>query len=536
MTRIIFFSLLLFSLLPGCGTQPPEDMETSAVRGPTPGGVYRIPLLQSPTSLDPALVHDEYGLVINQQIFEGLVRFGPHLLIEPALAATWSVEAEGTLYRFSLRDDAHFHDGSPVTAGDVIFSLERLLRTDPPSVLLPHLLMIEGAEAFRKGLADTVSGLDAPERAMVTIRLREPHIPLLVALGMYQAKIVPREAVMVLGEEFGRKPVGSGPFRFVSWEKDRQIRLERFTEYHDARAYLEEIVFRIYPGADIDAVLSDFTAQRLEEMPGYGNLRERLPQGSYSWLHRPALSLLYYGFNTEHPPLDNALFRKALSLAIDRRELVKSVYNDQFDPAGGILPPGLPGYTPNRIRLEGDLSEARRLMAQALEPNASLPPLEIVSVSKSSFATAELDYIRKRWALLGVEVSPRYIPDWTEYQRHLESDNVMIYRLVWTADMPDPDNFLAPLFHSDAASNFMRYDNPVVNTMIEDARRVSDPLERARIYGELEQSILNDSPLIPLFNLSVDLLYQPYVRDITLNALGFQDTRLHRVWLESAAD
>jgi ABC-type transport system substrate-binding protein len=528
----LYLLLLLLILLPGCGSQ---DFKDDSVAMPAKGGKYRVPLLQNPSSLDPSLVHDEYGRVVNQQIFEGLVHFGPHLIIEPALAKTWSVEEDGKLYRFILRPNAVFHDGNPVTAHDVIFSLTRLLRTDPPPVLLPHLLMIEGAEEFRNGLSEEVAGLETPAGSVVTIRLKEPHTPLLVALGIHQAKIVPREKVLMMGEKFGKNPVGSGPFRFLFWEQDKQIMLERFSDYHGSPAHLQEIHFSIYPGGNLEKVLHDFETRELEEMPGYGSLREKLPPDSYIWLHRPALSLLYYGLRTDHPQLKNPLFRQALALAIDRRELVDTIYDGQFEPAVGIFPPGLSGYTPPNLPPEGDLARARDLVNQAFGPGRTPPGLEIVSASRSSFAQAELEYIRQRWALLGIEVTLKFITNWAEYEHYLLSDQVMVYRLVWTADMPDPDNFIDPLFSSHAASNFMHYANPTVHRIIHEARSINDSIERAQVYTNLEHSILEDSPLIPLFYLNVDRIYQPYVRDITLNALGFQDTRLHRVWLDTPA-
>jgi ABC-type transport system substrate-binding protein len=531
--NLVFTALLITS---GCGEQPKDEEKDVSQVAPSIGGTYRVPLLQNPSSLDPALVHDEYGRVVIHQIFEGLVRFDPHLLIEPELARTWSVEENGTLYRFFLKTDARFHDGSPVTAEDVVFSLKRLLRVTPPSVLLPHLLLIEGAEDYGNGSTEHVTGLAAPDHGVVTIRLRKPHFPFLVVLGMHQAKIVPREAVLRLGEEFGNDPVGSGPFRFLSWEGGKQITLGRFQEYHGTPAHLREIQFRIYPGQDFEEITKNFEAGALEEMPGYGNLREKLPPGSYTWLHRPALSLLFYGLRTDHPALEDPLFRQALSLAIDRRELVKSVYGGRFLPAAGIIPPGLPGYTPPGTPLEGDLVKAMELVGQAFGSGRTPPPMEIVSASRSAFAMAEMEYIKRRWAVLGVEVNLKYITDWPEFQSYLLSDRVMAYRYAWTADIPDPDNFFCPLFSSDAASNFTRYGNPDVDRIIQEARSLLDPLQRAQAYTRLEQTILEDSPIIPLFYLSVDRIYQPYVKGVTLSALDFQDTRLHRVWLDSAGN
>jgi ABC-type transport system substrate-binding protein len=534
MNRLLLYLVMLACSFAFMGCSEGNRPEQQGTPSPVQGGTYRIPLLQIPTTLDPASVHDEYGLFVNQQIFDGLVAFGEHLLIEPALAKTWQVEQNGTIYRFTLRENVFFHDGNKLSARDVVFSLKRLLRIDPPTVLLPHLLKIAGAREYRDGRHDEIEGIEIPDEQTVVIRLLEPHNPFLAALGMYQAKIVSSSALERKGSAFGSSPVGTGPFRFVSWNKD-SISLERFDRYYSGPAFLDGIELRIYPGSDTDSVLEDFKGGKLEEMPGYGNIRQRLPEGfQYAWLHRPALSLLFYGIRVDHPALADPWFRKALSVAIDRQGLVRSVYNGQFEPAEAILPPGMPGYKPPSSRVLGSMTTAQAYVTRAFG-NTAPPVLEIVSASKSTFAQTELAFIKRSWAELGVQVEIRYLTDWQEFTNYIQSDQAMIYRYAWTADMPDPDNFITPLLARGAATNYMRYQNPEADRIIEDARRQTDPLERAQLYNTLEQTILEDSPLIPLFYLSVDRIYQSYVRDISLNALGFQDTRLHRVWLDSAA-
>ncbi len=129
------------------------------------------------------------------QIFDGLVQLNPDLLIVPALAQNWRVEEKGKLYRFFLRPNVRFHNGRPVTAQDVIFSLSRLIRANPPPSILPHLLKITGAQDFMEKKSDRVAGLSAEDDHTLLVRLDEPYTPFLTALGMYQAKIVPREEV-----------------------------------------------------------------------------------------------------------------------------------------------------------------------------------------------------------------------------------------------------------------------------------------------------------------------------------------------------
>ena len=527
---VIFLGLVVF---PGYAKQEvkKEGPSLDPLRN---GGTYRVPLMNNPTTLDPAYVQDRYGVTVVQQIFDGLVRFDSYLMVLPALAQTWQVEEKGKVYRFVLRENARFHNGRPVTVEDVIFSISRLIRVDPPSAILPHLLIIKGAQEYRNHKSDRIEGLEPINDRVFIVRLKEPHVPFLTALGMYQAKIVPKEEVTKPGNQFGQNPVGSGPFRFVSWDENKLIRLKRFSEYYAGNAFLDEIYYIIYPGGNINKTLDDFLKGELEEMPVYGNIRQELSaQKELQWFHRPSLSLFFYGMNCNHPLLKNPELRKAISMAIDQQKLVTQVYKGQFEPAKTILPPGMPGYYPQKQMVLNDVSLARDHLRHALGEKAdSMPALEIVSGSQSTFAKAELNSVRDWCEQLGIPIKIKFITDWTKFKEYLRSESVQIYRYAWFADMPDPDSFLHPLFASDSPVNFMRYKNKDVDQMLLTAREIIDPVERAKMYQRIEEIVMKSSPLIPLFYLSIDRVYQPTVQEIQLNALAVELMTLHRIWLK----
>ncbi len=288
--------VFLIGLVIGCsGPEEPGDTgEEPERKAPVHGGIYRIPLPSNPATLDPARIKDQYGVAVVSQVFDGLVRFDSYLTVLPALAQTWQVEAEGHLYRFTLRKNARFHNGDAVTAEDVVFSISRLLQLDPPPDILPHLMKITGAEAFRNRDVDRVQGLRALDPYTVEIRLTEPHMPFLTALGMYQTSILPQKTVQDSPTGFARHPVGTGPFRFVKWKPNRSIDLERFDGYFGETALLDGIHFKIYAGEQGSSELSDFLAKNVDEMAVYGDVREKLvDQKDLQWFHRPSLSLFF---------------------------------------------------------------------------------------------------------------------------------------------------------------------------------------------------------------------------------------------------
>jgi ABC-type oligopeptide transport system substrate-binding subunit len=398
---------------------------------------------------------------------------------------------------------------------------------------LPQLLKIEGAPAYRDRQNDAVRGLKRINDHEFTVTLIEPHVPFLTALGMYQAAIVPQLEVENNEKKFGRAPVGSGPFRFVSWTTDDSIELDRFVDYYAGDAYLDKILYRIYPGVQIDRALSDFRTGGLEEMPVYGNIRQALSEGQdYQWFHRPSLSLQFYGIRSDHPVLKNPALRKALSKAIDRDNLIQQVYGGQLEPARSILPPGMPAHKNFEELLSYDMTAARQHMNQALQDNrGTAQRIEIVSGSQSASARKELDYVRNRWVQLGLEVDIKYITDWGEFKQYIQSDAVQIYRYAWIADIPDPDNFLFPLFASESPANFTRFRNDQIDQMLIEARGIVDPVERAQKYQTIEKLVLNSCPIIPLFYLSIDRVYQLSVQGVQLNALAAEHMSYHHIWL-----
>jgi ABC-type transport system substrate-binding protein len=533
----VWLVFVLFALN-GCsetGDQTSASKET-ATKSAVSGGIYRMPLPSNPTTLDPARVKDIYGGAVIRQLFDGLVRFDAYLTVLPALARTWQVQDEGRIYRFELRDNARFHNGDPVTAGDVVFSISRLIRLDPPTDILPHLLKIVGAEQFRNGEVDRVEGLKVISPLTVEIRLISPHMPFLTALGMYQASILSERAVQDSSAGFAVQPVGSGPFKFLDWKPNQSIELERFDEYYGKPAFLDGIHFKIFATGQDSSQLMAFEHKEIEEMPVYGDVRKKLAdQVDLKWVRRPSLSLFFYGMNCRHPHLKNPYFRKALSAAIDRTDFVNQVYSGQFDIARTILPPGMPGYSPATPLPDNAKDLARQYLDQAIASGLDhIQELEMVSAFQTPRVAAEMQMIQDFWADLGVLIQVRYITDWTEFQSYIRSDAVQLYRYVWLADMPDPDSILDPLFSSESPNNFMQYHDPVVDELLKLGRETLDPLARVEVYHKLESQIKASLPLIPLFYMSVDQVYQPYVRGIEVSALGAHAIPFSRVWLDHA--
>ena len=161
-----------------------------------------------------------------------------------------------------------------------------------------------------------------------------------------------------------------------------------------------------------------------------------------------------------------------------------------------------------------------------------VPEIELVSAIDGPIVDAEMTLMKEYWARIGVTVNVRYITDWHEFDAYLRSNKVQLYRYAWHADLPDPDSFLYALFSSSSSNNFMQYRDEWVDTILERARGVVNPVQRVKLYQEIESRIMFSTPLIPLMYLNVNRVYQPYVKNINVGALGAHATILDSVWLD----
>lgn len=495
---------------------------------------YRRPLGHDPATLDPARIKDIYSLSVSQQIFDGLVQFDRTLSIAPALAEFWKASRDGLTWTFVLRKGAKFHHGREVTADDVVFSLTRLLDPKTKSGAADLFLGIKGAREFRAGRASHVAGLVAVDRHTVRVSLSEALTPFVSALAVGHAKIVPRDVVEREGESFGNHPVGSGPFRFVRWKRGQEIVLAANLDHFDGPSRLSEILFRIFPGNDVDAMYQEFERGELEDAPAPTRDYERaVASKRHVHVKRPMISIRWYGLNTRVKPLDDRRVRQALIHALDRVALVQDVYAGRHVLARGVLPPGTQGFNPRLHGYSYDPRKARELLAEAGFPGGrGLPRISIWSSVKRHEIVRQHEEVRKYWAAIGVAADIEYLTDWPTFAKALDEGEFPVFLHGWYADVPDPDNFLFKLFHSQSPRNFFGYANPVVDDLLAQARAERDVVRRIELYRKAEELVVADVPVIPILHHTYERLFQPYVRSVEVNGLGDPYIPLRKIWLD----
>jgi peptide/nickel transport system substrate-binding protein/oligopeptide transport system substrate-binding protein len=509
------------------------NVDSSTQEKPQYGGEYRVPLEGEPISLDPARFTGIYAMNVAANLFDGLVEFDSNLNVVPAIARVWKISRDHRTYTFRLQRGVKFHNGREVTADDFVYSFSRILNPDTKSPVASMFKHIVGAASFYEGKSETISGLRAKDRYTLMIELKEPFTPFLSILAMIHAKVVPKEA---MGEDFGKRPVGTGPFRFRSWQPGHQIVLEANNDYFEGRPFLDILRFSIYPNIEWEKIFKDFEEGLLEQ--------SFIPSGKYNLImtkgdlkkaeliSKPGLNLVYIGMNMTVAPFNDRRVRQAVIYAVDRQKIVKEITKRGSIPAKGIMPPGIAGYDPHVEAYPYDPRKARDLLAEAGYPEGrGLSPIEIWTVSKSESVKNELEAYQRYLAEVGIQLVPKVADNWKEFVKRINDKKAPMFYAAWYADFPDPDNFLYVLCHSKSKTNRMGYRNMDVDSLLEQARGELDYMKRVELYRKIEKIVMQDAPLICQHVNSFNYAFQPWVKGVKMSHMGSIYLPFRKIWI-----
>ncbi|MFQ5600580.1 MAG: ABC transporter substrate-binding protein [Candidatus Krumholzibacteriia bacterium] len=500
---------------------------------PRRGGTFRM-AQDAPASLDPACLDDVYEASIVNQIFDGLLSFDAHLNIMPCIAGSWEISPDGRVYTFQLKRGVRFHDGTEVTSEDVVYSFTRVFDLPPQESALAreYLGHIEGCLDYATRKTASIVGLAAPSPYEVRIQLDRSFGSFLAVLASDPARVVPRHYVERVGPgEFARHPVGSGPFRFADWVEGERVVLTAYEDYHMKRVLLDSLVFELRDENSRDYAAEAFLAGRLSAvLVPDGRLAEFQGRPHTQVLTRQELSLTFIGFDHNHPPFDDRRVRAAFAMAIDRDAMLRNGDMVRI-PLNGILPPGMPGYTPESKLLEYDPGRARTLLAEAGYPGGrGLPRIVHTTANQTEESRRLTEEILRQVAAVGFELETE-TPSWLEFSRRLTAQDIQCFTVTWVADIPDPDSFLYPIGHRHGSANFTGYANPDVDELLLRGRASRNSLERMAVYREAERIILQDAPIVPLFHPLSAIAIQDAVRGVHLTPMGIGDIAMEDIWL-----
>jgi peptide/nickel transport system substrate-binding protein len=472
----------------------------------------------SPTNLDPRVGLDGQSQNIDSLIFDDLLTKADDLNVAPGLAERWEIPDPRT-YIFYLHHGAMFHDGRPLTSRDVKWTFDSLLQGQIRST--------------KAAVYKYVDHIDAPDDFTVIFHMKEADATLLWNLCDGAMGIVPYGS----GYEMTLHPIGSGPFKFVSAETDREVILERNDNYWGERAKLSHLRFAVVP---------DETTEALELRKGSGDITiNSLTPDTVVTLARnpnlkvqsgPGTRLAYLGFNLRDPILSNVRVRQAIAHALDRGPMIDYLWRGQAQAARSILPAQSWAYNGNVPAYEHDPEKAKQMLDAAGYPAVNGVRFHITMKTSTDPNTRMMvAVIQQQLREVGIALDVRSF-EFATFFSDVQHGAFQMYGLRWIGGNEDPDIF-EYAFHSSRfppnGANRVFYSNPRVDALIDQARRQTDPAVRRPLYAEVQQIIAEDLPYINLWYLDNVLVHTSRVHGISLNPTGNFDF-LRRAELVSA--
>ncbi len=463
----------------GCGNVPPES------------GI-RLALSSDIRGFDPAQAVDVRSGKIVSLVYDNLVHFGDSTEIIPGIAFQWDISGDGKEYRFFLRKNILFHDGNPVTATDVVLSFKRILDLE---ILSPQSWMftrIEGAAEFIEGTSPFVSGLIAENDSSLTIRLKSSFSPFIQYLAMPSSAIINYRNIDTIQEI----PAGSGPWKLAKWERDGKIQLIRNDNYWGEKPKEPELSFRILSeamtrSAEFEAGNLDFLtipSTEIQRWSTYPEFEDRV-------VHADELNIWYIGLNCSRPPFNDIRIRRAMNLSLDREKHLRLLIPGG-ELASGPVPPAFLGNNSFKP-LPYDPEKAIQLLEESGYPDGLEAELWVGGGSEMFHV---LEAFQSDWAAVGINVKI-IRSDWNVFKSAVRIGQPPMYYLNWTADYPDAENFLYPLFYStESMTKRNRYSNPVIDKIILKIQSLSHGIERNTLIQKANKILHDEVPWVFLWH------------------------------------
>ena len=460
---------------------------------PTPPSGFTVLLDGAPKNIDPRFATSDFSVKISRLVFSGLITID-NATGEPENDLATSIEqVTPTHYRVELRRDAKWHDGVPVTAADIKYTLTTL---DDEEVKSPYA-----------GLGRRIEKVEVHDTHALSIHLKERHAPFLTDLAI---GVVPKHLLEDKGR-FGEDVfVGSGPYIYRGRRDNVWVSLEANQHHHGEKAKIENLTFRIIP---------DDNTRLLALMGGSGQMAQNavspmmlpvLQRDSDLVIESaPSFKYTYLGINVANKKLSDPRVRAAIALGIDRDEIIKYKFDGTARKATGLLSPSHWAYSKDVQVWDRDLERARKLLDEAgyPKPEGGGPRLEITyKTTTNKFRRSIADLIATQLAEIGVEVKV-VAYEWGTFFGDIKAGNFEVCSLQWPS-VNEPDLY-SWIFHSSkiptpenrsAGANRGRYINPALDKLLDEGRLETDRTKRKMIYAEVQKILSTDLPYISLWH------------------------------------
>jgi peptide/nickel transport system substrate-binding protein len=494
---------------------------TLAGGAPAPAGAAGkelvVGFLGDATSLNPVVATDGQSYIAEWPMFDSLVELDGKLGVKPLLAESWEVSRDGLTYTFKLKKGVRWHDGKPFTARDVAFTFYSVL---DPKVTTPHRAYFDALVGFPELTAKenpkkpedlAQKPIEVIDDHTIRFRLRYPYGAFLAVLVSPRAGIIPEhllKGVDLNTAEFNRKPVGTGPFRFVEWKRGDRLVMEANPTYHGGRPALDRVIYRVIPDAVV--LLQELRAGGVDliENPPLTEVARLKQTAGLKVLVADNTSYTYLGYRQDLAPFDDVRVRRAFYHAVDVPTIVQQVLQGYAAIANGQFPPGTWAHDPSVKPYAYDPARARALLFEAgWKPG---PDGVLVKDGKRLSFSVRHDQANQavkdtavvvQEYLKNVGVEAKLEPlDWPTFVKKLFASEFEAIVVGWT-NFHDPDPFAYTIWHSSQwkGRNFAHYKNARADEAIEAGRRAPSQAERKKAYSALTHILMEDAPYVFLY-------------------------------------
>lgn len=515
------------------GAPSAAPAQSTVATGGAPADTLRWSLegISDLSSIDPAKPGDAPAITAINLIFGGLIRLNDKLEVEPDGASEWKVSQDGTTYTFTIRDGLKFADGTPVTAGDFVYSINRALSPDTASFGAPFQLgHIVGAKDVVDGKAKEASGVKALDDKTLEIRLDGPLAYFLSQLSYPYTFAVPKKLVES-GDKWPEQAYGTGPFKVKEWKHGQSILLTANENYWRGKPGVanvllpfnkdSETAYQLYQTGELDIMGSQQNPVPAAHIPEV--------QSQPDFKTSASLATRFIGFNNKKAPFDNVDLRRAFALAVDKKTLAEQVLSAAVVPADRILPTGLLGTQLPIKPLAFDAVAAKDALAKAGFPNGQGLPEITLAYGQEGDNETVVQALQSMWEQnLGVKIKLQSF-ELATFSKNLDTtfytptEGLQFYYSIWGADYPDPQNFLSQQLHTDTANNNGHFSDPQFDTLVDQADRLGDRAQlqqRLQLYNQAEQIAIDKVGWLPLFYPKFSILLRPRVEGMVITPNG----------------
>ena len=493
------------------------------------GGTFKY-YISDPVAIDHYNLQESEGTQVGHVLFDSLVEWDwDKGDVKAKAAESWEINDDNTVFTFHLKD-AKFHNGDPVDSESFKRGWQRLVDTTmtTPGEIGYHLAPVVGYDEMAAGEATEISGLTCPDDKTFVVTLKEPMADFL-AVCCHPGLAPAPQAAIDDAANYLLAPIGNGPFMMDGkWESGQYINVKRFDDYYGDKPALDAINFSIQKDpktaySELEAGNMDFcqipTGRFAELTEKYGSSVDGYTiSPSRQTLAGAEASVYYLAVNLEDETMANKDLRHAIGLAINRQNIVDTLYEGVREPADNVFPPIIDKKGGSWEYAKYDPEAAKKIIDEKGLAGTTIK----LSYNSGGGHEDIMSCIQADLTAVGLNVE-QDTKEWAAYLQGLTDGDFQMGRLGWIADYPTLDNFIFPNFYSTADNNYSRYNNPEVDAAIDDARKFADEDDRKDAYRKINQMVADDMPIIPIMFYAHQHVASDRVNELYYNAQGIAD-------------